>query len=311
MWRSLLWAIMGLVVEGCASSVGHLPNRIAQERARLRVPTYQVLEKGLGADPDGYTFHSERFRFEFSKEFDQVEGYRTPQERLERGKIAYAVLEGGYAFVRDLFGVEVKRPIRVVISPTLNGKADEANTFVQWDTLDGLRVEGSEQATMNFGQAAFESKATLAHELSHALLSKYGLPTWMDEGIATLVEHDYANGVPWVSEHTTLTLIGFDENGYNILQTWRSDGNPLPFRSAKAYGAAYAIVKEMQRRYGTHIFVRLFRELDRTRIPLRPNRLTTRELVDTLNRITGQQTEQFFQELHFRTDDGQEEVRQK
>lgn len=290
---------------------GHLPNRIVQERTQLRVPTYQVLEKGLGADPNGYTFHSERFRFEFSKEFDTVEGYRTPEERLERGKTAHAVLEGGYMFVRDLLGVEAKRPIRVVISPTLNDRADEATTSVQWDTLDGRRVEGSEQVTMNFGRTAFESKATLVHELSHALLAKYGLPSWMDEGIATLVEHDYANGAPWVSQHTTLTPIGFDENGYNILQTWRGDGNPLPFRSAETYGAAYAIVKEMQRRYGTSLFVRLFRELDRMKTPLRPSRLTTRELVDALNRVTGQQTERFFQELHFRTDDGQEEVRHR
>jgi len=269
----------------------------------MRVETYQVVEKGLGADPDGYTFHSARFRFEFSKEFDAIEGYRTPEERFERGKAASAILDGGYEFVRNLFGVDAKGPLRVLVFPALDGRADDATTQVEWDTLGDKRVEGSERVTMRFGRWAFESKATLAHELTHALLARYGLPAWLDEGIATLVEHDYALGAPWVGEHATLKPLGLDANGYNILQTWRGDGNPLPFRSTETYGAAYAIVKEMQRRYGEDLFARLFRALDPSRRPFRPNRLTTRELIEALNRVTGEQSERFFEELRFRTKD--------
>jgi hypothetical protein len=300
----IAFVAIGASLTGCAASNAKgLPTAVSRERARIRANTYQVIGKGLGAGADGYTFHSARFRFEFSKEFDTVEGYRTPNERFERGKAASAFLDGGYDFVRSIFGVDAKRPIRVVIAPALNGNPADATTFVQWDTVGDKRVEGTEESTMNFGKSAFESQATLAHELTHALLSKYGLPAWMDEGIATLVEHDYANGAPWVGEHTTLKPVGLDANGYNMLQTWRGDSNPLPFRSVETYGSAYAVVKEIQRRYGDDVFVRLFRSLDSSKTHLRSNRLTTSELIGALNRVTGQQTERFFEELRFRTND--------
>ncbi|GIX06525.1 MAG: hypothetical protein KatS3mg115_0928 [Candidatus Poribacteria bacterium] len=297
-----LLVLVLVAVEGCApSGGGRLPRSVQQHRERLRVETYRVLDAGLGAQGDGYTFRSQRFVFTFDRAFDTIAGFRTPEERYERGKEAHAVLEGGYAFVRDLFGIEASKPIRVVILPALDGDPGDAKTVTEWKTLDGKILDGSEEVTMYFGYRAFQHAPTLAHELAHALLGVYALPAWLNEGIATLVEVDYAKGRPLRGTGRFPEPLGFDPEGYNIIETWRGDGNPLPFRSGETYSYAYAIVKELQRRYGEDVFVRFFAELKRTKPHLQGTLLTSEQIVDVLERLVGPEVREFFAKtLRFR-----------
>jgi hypothetical protein len=286
---------------GCAATPGGLPAAVQRQRAGRQVDTYQVLSPGLGAAGDGYTFRNSRFRFEFSKEFDNIEGYNTPEARFERGKAASEILNGGYEFVHGIFGIASKRVIRVRIVPAIDGDPHDANAQVQWQTSMGRMVEDSQEVTMTFGAGAFQSRSSLAHELSHALLSPYLLPAWLDEGIATLVQYDYALGRPLTEDGTLLTPLGLDKDGYNTLERWRGDASALPFRSPETYAHAYAIVKEIQRRYGNDIFIRLFQDFAKTKPHLQGKQLDTSDILAGLNRVTGQDVRPFFDEIRFRT----------
>ena len=113
---------------GCVAAQSGLPRSVREGREHIRADTYRVLDNGLGAAGDGYTFLNEQFRFEFARDFDSVEGYRTAPERFERGKAASDFLNGGYEFVRDIFGIEATQQIGVVISPALDGDPNDART---------------------------------------------------------------------------------------------------------------------------------------------------------------------------------------
>jgi hypothetical protein len=287
---------------GCAGRPSGLPRAVQQQRAAMRTPSYRVLDAGLGAGENAYTFLNARFRFEFSRDFGHVPGYETAEARFERGRAASEVLNGGYAFVREIFGIEAHRPIRVVIVPDLDGDPSDARTEIRWRTIQDRIVADSAHVTMYLGRAAFESPPALAHELTHALVGVYALPSWLDEGIATLVEMDYAHGATAAAAHARLVPLGLDADGYNVLETWRGDDSPLPFRSPETYGAAYAIVSEIRRRYGADVFARLFRHFERTQPGRLGSRRETADIIAGLNRVTNQDTRPFFEELRFRTD---------
>ena len=297
-------AILLATVHGCVQPTDRLPRTVRQGRELLGAETYRVLETGLGAAEDGYTFLNDRFRFEFSEEFDDVDGLRTAEERYERGKAASEFLSGGYDFVGDLFGIEAAHPIRVVIAPTLDGEPDDAKTETSWLQREGLIVQGSHKATMYFGAEAFSQPAVLAHELTHALLNVYGLPAWLGEGIATLVEVDYAGRRHRASRQTELAPIGLDEDGYNILQTWRGDGSPLEFRSHEAYAAALAIVREIRARFGDDVFPLTFQEIGRRRSQQDSAPMNVVDVVQAIRAVTGKDARPFFEEIRFRVDGG-------
>jgi len=304
MWlRAFALSAATLMVAGCASGGSGLSRTVRSSRAAMRTTTYQVVGEELGADGDGYTFLNPRFRFEFAKGFDAIDGYRTPSERHTRGKAASGVLNDSYDFVRDIFGIEAAGPIHVAIAIDIEGNPHDANTRIQWQMLGEQHVEGTEKVTMTFGKEAFETPSTLAHELTHALLGVYALPAWLDEGIATMVQIDHAEGVRHNSTANSLVPIGLDEQGYNVLQNWRGDASPLPFRSAETYGAAYTIVAEIQKRFGADVFAKLFRDFQRTKPHLQGKRLSTAQIIAGLNRVTNADTHPFFHEIRFRTED--------
>jgi len=290
---------------GCVET-GRLSPSVERARRESVNLTYEVVDSGLGMEPDGYTFLNERFRFEFDRGFDGVAGYETKDDRLKKGTDASEFLNDGYEFVRDIFGIEASKQLLVVIAPTVRGDADDAYTQTQWMLMGegGRMIEDSQESVIYFGQAAFEDHTVLAHEMTHALLNAYRLPAWFSEGIAALVEVDYAKSSRTDFGKYTTKPIGLDESGHNVIQTWRGHGSALPERSSETYGSAYAIIREIRMRYGDDVYPLFFGDFKVTKAHLASgDELSLDVIIDTFNRVTGRDVAPFFQEIQFDVED--------
>jgi hypothetical protein len=272
-----------------------------ESRAKPGLDMYGIVEGSLGALEDGYTFRNQRFRFEFDHAFDAVPGYENQDARLERGVEASDVLNDGYEFVQSIFGISVDKQLRVVIAPTVRGSASDAYTATQWRESGANRsmVEGSETSVLYFGKESFEDRTVLLHEMTHALLGAYRLPAWFAEGIATFVEVDRGESKRIDVGKFTIAPIGLDESGHNVIQTWRGHDSALPERSLQTYGSAYAIIREIGRRYGTDVYPLFFQELLRTKAHLSGSGLSLATIISTFNHVTETDVTPFFEEIAF------------
>jgi hypothetical protein len=97
--------------------------------------------------------------------------------------------------------------------------------------------------------------------MTHAFTSVYGLPAWLSEGMGVLVESELTGGASWARKGRNLKTLGFDENGYNIIQTWRREGSKLEFRAENTYSYSYSIVAELRDRYGDPFLAKFFQLL--------------------------------------------------
>ena len=242
----------------------------------------------MGVSGEGFIFENERFRFEFKKELTEVDGYRTEEDRRARGLKASKELNSSYEFVRKLFGVEAPRTIRVVIQEKWPSPSTPA--YVSWSSVEGI--------VMYFGVDSFQDNSILAHEMAHALISRFQIPTWLNEGIATLVEVDHAKSKRGDMKLPSPLLL--DQNGYNAVQTWRShEAEGSEYSEIAMYRASYSVVTDALRRFGNDIFLKFFQQLDAEKRERRE--LTMREIIQRIDRATGRQDAQaFFEELKFR-----------
>ena len=299
--RIALAAAMAFVAASLCACVSNaergLSRTTLKNRAKLQetMPAYRIVEGGLGVSDGGYTFHNERFRFEFQKELDNIPGYSSEEERMRRGIEASEALNGSYDFVQNIFGLSSPRTVRVVIRKEPPSPSTPAQ--VVWSSVDG--------SVMYFSVESFQDNTILAHEMAHALLTRYRIPAWMNEGIATLVEVDYAKS-PRRDMRTPTPLL-LNPEGYNAVQTWRAHGERLePSVENVMYRASYGIIKETMRRFGDDIFVKFFQTLDReTESQARRNALTMSEIVRRIDESAGSdsnEAQQFFLDLKFKID---------
>lgn len=280
-----------LALAGCVSNPHRgLSRTTLENRAKMKekMPTYQILEGNLGVSGEGFVFENQRFRFEFKKELTEVDGYRTEDDRRARGLTASKELNSSYEFVRKLFGVSAPKTIRVVIQEKWPSPSTPA--YVSWSSVDGI--------VMYFGVDSFQDRSILAHEMAHALISRFQIPTWMNEGIAVLVEVDHAKSKRQDMKLPSPLLL--DQDGYNAVQTWRShEGGGSEYSEIAMYRASYSVIKDALRRFGNDIFLKFFQQLDAEKRGL--GELTMQEIIERIDRATGRQDAQaFFEELKFR-----------
>ncbi len=276
---------------GCVSNPNRgLSRTTLENRAKMKekMPSYQILEGNLGVSGEGFVFENQRFRFEFKKELTEVDGYRTEEDRRARGLTASKELNSSYDFVRQLFGVAAPDTIRVVIQEKWPSPSTPA--YVSWSSVDGI--------VMYFGVDSFQDRSILAHEMAHALISRFQIPTWLNEGIATLVEVDHAKSKREDMKLPSPLLL--DSNGYNAVQTWRShEAEENQYSEIAMYRASYSIIKDALRRFGNDVFLKFFQRLDAEKRGL--GELTLQEIIERIDRVTGRQDAQaFFEELKFR-----------
>ena len=261
--------------------------------------TYAVPKVEIEVTPDGFSFRTPHFGLVLDPQMETVSGYETAEKRTARGRGAMLFFESQYAFLKETFGIEALAPARVVLAPNIQGSEHDA--YTQTQTRWTGKGEYVAVATIYFGIQAFADPAVQAHEIFHAFTSFYGLPAWLAEGFAVLVEAELAGGAGWAKRGRNLKPIGFDGEGYNKIQRWRTDASTLPFRSLETYTYSYSIVSELRDRYGDPLYERFFRLLRRELVTRGPREHTDEEIVALLSAAAGRDLTPFFRdELQFK-----------
>lgn len=112
-----------------------------------------------------------------------------------------------YNFVKHGLGFESPYPIEVHIVQSVNGAINIANT-----------VYGGRTTVMHFPVFMAKQESVRVHELTHAVLGPFELPTWATEGFAVWMESKINPGThPLVSLGTPRK----DKDGVNLVQHWR------------------------------------------------------------------------------------------
>ncbi len=304
-----VFCVLILIWTGCAALQTPPPKRRTLSGQAPRMYTRPQFKPKIS--PEAYHFESPHYILDYSKDISKLPNYDTVEERKSRGSGDLIFLEGQYDFFKELFGFTAKGMILIEVEPVLKFQEDigeeaipnsrDALTSIQRGShvVDG-RVQPKYTIKMRFGIDAFESKATRAHELTHAFTSVYSLPAWMDEGIAVLVEEEYGGGRGWAQQKTDLKPIKVDEDGRNILQTWRGDNSELPFRSVELYAYSYRILKELQLRYGMDLLKRFFSILEQDGVYRRVQTLGTSVVVYYLSQAAQRDLVPFFEGLSFK-----------
>lgn len=292
-----------LLASGC------LPPTAGTARVRSRraiKQTYTVPRVSIEVGPEAMSFRSPHFLLQFEDEIVTVRDFETLDGRESRGRGALLYFESQYEFLTQVLGVEPLGPIRVVVAPRVRvgseGRASEHDAYAQTH-FQRLNGGVAVSTTLYFGIQAFSSPGVRAHEMFHAFAGPYGLPPWLDEGLAVLVEAELIGGAGWAKTNKDLTPIGQDPEGYNLIQTWRQAGSSLPFRDIATYSYAYSIVSVLREQNGDQFFPDFFRLLRQEIARRGLHSYTDEEIVALMSAAAGRDLLPFFRDvLRFRLD---------
>ena len=294
--------IVAFLFMGCAA-LEEAQRRKQERTKRVQQERYVTFERPtteIEMAADGLTLESEHYSFTFAPDLLTHPDYDEPDERQSVGKGALLFMESLYGYVHDIFGFEPEHQLNVKLRQTHHGSTRLATTSTRTATIyqNGEWLKVVEGIDMDFPVAMFNQRDVRAHELTHAFTNIYLLPTWFAEGIAVLVQVEYARG----KSHRRLDLheeLKTDLDGRNTVQYWKGhlSGDQL---TQWRYSYSYSIVAELKQRFGEDFYPTLFRLIEEDQLHQRlPGEMTTSFLVYYLSQAANQDLVPFFKELKF------------
>ena len=287
---------------GCAAL--EEAQRRKQERTKRqqqeRYVTFERPTTEIQTSSDGLTLESEHYTFTFAEDLLKHKDFDEADERQSVGKGALLFMESLYSYVHDIFGFEPNHQLKVNLRQTHHGSTHLATTATRSKTVyqNGEWLKIIEEIEMDFPIAMFNQRDVRAHELTHAFTNIYLLPTWFAEGIAVLVQVEYARG----KSHRRLDLqedLKTNLDGDNAVQNWKGHLSADQLTQWR-YSYSYSIVAELKKRFGEDFYPTVFRLIEEDQLHQRlPGEMTTSFLVYYLSEAAGQDLVPFFKELKF------------
>ena len=298
---SILLLIVFLSV-GCAALEEAQQRK--QERTRQqqqeRYVTFERPTTEIETSSDSLTLTSKHYTFTFAEDLLTHPDYDEPDERQNVGKGALLFMESLYNYVHDIFGFEPEHQLMVNLRQTHHGSTNLATTSTRTQTIyqNGEWLKVVEGIEMDFPINMFNQRDVRAHELTHAFTNIYLLPTWFAEGIAVLVQVEYARG----QSHRRLDLhkdLETDLDGRNAVQYWKGHLSADQLTQWR-YSYSYSIVAELKKRFGEDFYPTVFRLIEADQLHQRlPGEMATSFLVYYLSQAADQDLVPFFEELQF------------
>lgn len=183
---------------------------------------------------------SEHFDVIFEEGAKSIPALDSPLKRDAYREKSLNDLESLYSDFQKRFGFAPKHKVNITISDTDHGAKNVAHTTIEWRGNEIVNL------SMLFPYAMFERKEVRAHEMTHAFLSRFMFPTWVDEGFAVLVENSYTDtpNHPHFTVDEMLENIRRDANGVNAIQHW-TEGQGIyadPDLTEWCYRYSYSII---------------------------------------------------------------------
>lgn len=128
---------------------------------------------------------------------------------------AFKVMNELYMDFYSEFLFAPDHPIHVIISVTINGVKNKADTTTEYGA--GGKIS---KLTMHFPYEMFNQESVRVHELTHAFIAQFHLPTWADEGFAVYMEHRLTDSQQHLVFDSLTEHIRLDDKGVNAVQNW-------------------------------------------------------------------------------------------
>ena len=306
----LITKMLPAFVIGCIFFSGCTALREAQQRReaqikKQRAKQYLMLTPSkvdIQVAEGARTAESAHYSITFAEDLRGHDDFDEISERSTHVQSALAYMESLYNEMNAVFGFQPKHKIHVTLHNIYNGSTNSATTTTQY----GYKVQGNTSLRhvagikMNFPIAMYEKSTTRVHELTHAFTNIYYLPTWFNEGIAVLMETEWAKGGLHPKFDNLQTHLRRNLDGINDLEDWDSHGGDSELIQWR-YRYAYTVVSELRKRYGPGFYIKVFRLMDADQLHNKlATKMPTSFLVYYLSQTAGTDLTPFFTELAFK-----------
>lgn len=240
---------------------------------------------------------SDHYTLKFADDLLGMNDFDEAPEREVFAKSALVYLESLYDAMHNVFGFKPKHKIHVTLYNLYQGTNRMAITGTQYRYENNIKyVTGIE---MHFPMAMYEKHGVRVHELTHAFTNIYFLPTWFSEGIAVLMQTEYAKGGLHPRFGDLERNVKKDLNGINELENWGGHGEAGPLTHWR-YRYAYTVVSKLREKYGNDLYIKVFELMERDRLHQKLiGAMPTSFLVYYFSQAAGTDLVPFFEKLHF------------
>ncbi len=252
--------------------------------------------------PDALRGESDHYTLKFADDLRVLAEFDETEEREIFTRSALGYMESLYDAMNQLFGFKPKHKIHVTLHHLYRGTnlAAVTRTDYRSGVLDGRYVKFINGIQMDFPIRMYEKHGVRVHELTHAFTNIYFLPVWFSEGIAVLIQTEYAKGGMHPKLDSLEGDLRVDLDGVNQLESWggHTENNPL---TLWRYRYAYTLVAELWERYGKDFYIRVFRLMEADGLHQRlVGTMKTSFLVYYFSEAAGEDLVPFFRKLHFK-----------
>ncbi len=252
--------------------------------------------------PDALYGVSDHYTLTLAKDLHGHPQLDAVEEREAFARSALGYMESLYDAMNRLFGFRPKHKIHVTLHDIYQGTrlAATTTTNYRYGFQNGQYLKFVNGIKMDFPLAMYEKHGVRAHELTHAFTNIYFLPVWFSEGIAVLIQTEYAKGGTHPKFDSLKGDLRVDLNGVNQLENWGGhlDGGPL---TQWRYRYAYTLVAELRERYGNDFYIKVFQLMEADALHQRlEDKTPTSFLVYYLSEAAGEDLVPFFKDLQFK-----------
>ena len=188
---------------------------------------------------------SDHYTLKFAEDLHGLPAFDEVSEREEFAESALGYMESLYDAMSELFGFHPEHQIHVTLHDAYRGNRLSAFTRTQYrsGTPSGRYMKSISGIQMDFPMQMYEKHGVRAHELTHAFTNIYYIPVWFSEGIAVLIQTEYAKGGLHAKLDSLKADVRVDLNGVNELENWRGHTESSPLTQWR-YRYAYTLVAE-------------------------------------------------------------------
>lgn len=245
---------------------------------------------------------SDHYTLKFAEDLQALEEFDEVEERAIFVESALGYMESLYDAMNRLFGFQPEHKIHVTLHHLYRGTNLAAFTRTNYRSgvLDGRYVKLVNGIQMDFPIQMYEKHGVRVHELTHAFTNIYFLPVWFSEGIAVLIQSEYAQGGLHPKLDSLTVDLRVDLDGVNQLESWggHTENNPL---TQWRYRYAYTLVAELWERYGEDFYIRVFEMMEKDGLHQKlVGTMKTSFLVYYFSEAAGEDLVPFFRKLHFK-----------
>ena len=222
------------------------------KRPKSVIDSANITEGALFGESDHYTIR-------FADDLRQLPAFDEIPEREEFILSALNYMESLYDAMDELFGFHPEHKIHVTLHDRYRGSRLGAFTTTEYKRgmLNGRYIKSIEGIKMDFPMRMYEKHGVRAHELTHAFTNIYYIPVWFSEGIAVLIQTEYAKGGLHPKLDSLKVDARVDIDGVNELENWGGHTENSPLTQWR-YRYAYTLVAELWERYGNDFYIKVF-----------------------------------------------------